>query len=250
MGSWVALSVALLLTSGTLEAGAEHAAAPGCAGDLQPRGFLARLGRAYVHLASPGNLVVLGAGGVAALGAHPFDRRLTNTLRDSERLDGFFEVGDVAGGGFVQGGAALGTLLVGRLAHSRKVTQFGGDLVAAQIVSGTVTLGVKLGVRRDRPDGSGLSFPSGHASASFATATVLERHFGWKAGAPAYALATYIGASRLQENRHFASDVLFGAAVGITAGRAVTFDRARKRVALAPVVVPGGFGLAVVGVGR
>ena len=44
-------------------------------------------------------------------------------------------------------------------------------------------------------------FPSGHSSSSFATATVRQRHFGWKAGVTAYAMATYVASSRLQENR-------------------------------------------------
>jgi membrane-associated phospholipid phosphatase len=54
--------------------------------------------------------------------------------------------------------------------------------------------------RRD-PDATGYSFPPGHASVRFATATVLQRHFGWK-GALAYPLAAYVAASRLHENRH------------------------------------------------
>jgi hypothetical protein len=214
------------------------------------RGFVGQLGRDYAHFASRTNLLVLGAGGLAALGAHPYDRRLTDNFRNSQGLDDFFEIGDVAGGAIVQGGVALGAVLVGRLAHSPKLGQLGGDLVRAQIVAGTITLGIKVTVRRDRPDGTGLSFPSGHTSASFATATVLERHFGWKLGVPAYALATYIGGSRLQANKHFASDVLFGAAVGIAAGRAVSFEHGRKHVVLAPFVVPGGGGIAVVGQSR
>ena len=50
-------------------------------------------------------------------------------------------------------------------------------------------------------------------------------HFGWKAGVPAYGLAAYVAGSRLQENRHYMSDVLFGAAVGIVSGRTVTIAR-------------------------
>jgi hypothetical protein len=67
---------------------------------------------------------------------------------------------------------------------------------------------------------------------------------------PAYALATYIGASRLQANKHFASDVLVGAAVGIAAGRAVTVGRGNQHVALMPLVGRGGVGIAVVSAGR
>ena len=73
-----------------------------------------------------------------------------------------------------------------------------------------------------RPEGAGYSFPSGHAATAFASATVLQRRFGWKAGIPAYAVATYVAASRVDMQRHYLSDVVFGAAIGIVAGRTVT----------------------------
>ena len=213
-------------------------------------GFFRELGRDFVHVVAPSNLVILGAGGTAALLAHPYDRRLTNDFHSSARLDSFFEPGDVAGGGLVQGGAALATWIVGKVSHSRGIAGVGEDLVRAQIVNGALTQTIKLATNRDRPDGTRWSFPSGHTSAAFTTATVLERRLGWKAGVPAYAAAAYIGGSRLQENKHFASDVLFGAAVGIVSGRSATFDRGRYHVTLSPLVVPGGVGLAFVGIGR
>ena len=77
-----------------------------------------------------------------------------------------------------------------------------------------------------RPDGSSeLSYPSGHTSGTFASATVLKRHFGWKVGIPAFSVASYVGASRLALNRHYLSDVVFRAAIGIAAGRTITFSR-------------------------
>jgi membrane-associated phospholipid phosphatase len=53
---------------------------------------------------------------------------------------------------------------------------------------------------------------------SFASATVLQRELGWKVGIPAYAVASFIGASRIEDKRHFLSDVAFGAAIGIARG--------------------------------
>ena len=213
---------------------------------IKEHGILGRVGQGFRQFASPSNLAVLGIGGAAALAIHPYDHRLTDDLQRSEGLDRFFEIGDVAGGGLVQIGGALATYAVGGFSHNREVRSLGGDLIAAQADSGTLTLALKLAVGRSRPDGTGYSFPSGHTSASFATATVLQRHYGWKLGVPAYVLATYIGASRLQENKHFASDVLFGAAIGVAAGRGVTFGRGRTHVALTPCIVPGGVGLALV----
>ena len=79
------------------------------------------------------------------------------------------------------------------------------------------------------------------------TAAVLQRHLGWKVGIPANVMALYVGSSRLAASEHFATDVVFGAALGITAGRAVTFNVHRKRLAIAPEISPHqvGFGVTV-----
>ena len=106
------------------------------------------------------------------------------------------------------------------------------------------TFAIKVAVRRPRPDGGRFSLPSGHASTAFATATILDGHFGWRVSVPTYVLATYVATSRLHENRHNASDVVFGAAVGIAAGR-VTLRREKSRVVIQPVAMGGGAGVIV-----
>jgi membrane-associated phospholipid phosphatase len=65
------------------------------------------------------------------------------------------------------------------------------------------------GESRDR-----LSFPSGHTSAAFCAATLIERNSGPAAGALAYLAATATGFSRVEAGKHFPSDVLAGAAIG------------------------------------
>ena len=95
-------------------------------------------------------------------------------------------------------------------------------------------------------DGSsnpGYSFPSGHATVTFAAATVLQQHLGWKAAVPTYLVATYVAMSRLHDNRHFASDVVFGATDGVIIGRSVTWH-GRNFYAM-PTIVPGGAGMMV-----
>jgi membrane-associated phospholipid phosphatase len=71
---------------------------------------------------------------------------------------------------------------------------------------------------RTRPDGerkqSNASFPSSHAANAFALAFVLARRYR-RAAVPLYALAASVAFSRMYLNRHYASDVLVGAAVGI-----------------------------------
>ncbi|HLA58055.1 MAG TPA: phosphatase PAP2 family protein, partial [Puia sp.] len=68
------------------------------------------------------------------------------------------------------------------------------------------------------------SFPSGHAALSFAVATVYAREYKNKPWVPvvAYSAAGLISLSRITENRHWATDLLAGAALGYLSGRLVT----------------------------
>ena len=100
-------------------------------------------------------------------------------------------------------------------------------------------------VRRERPDKSdSLSFPSGHAAGGFAVATVLARHYGWKGAIPGYAGAAYIAAARVHDNKHYLSDVTFGAAMGIAGSRTV-LRTGRYGVRVSPALAPGQIGLSV-----
>jgi hypothetical protein len=90
------------------------------------------------------------------------------------------------------------------------------------LVTGGVTSLLKSVVNRSRPDGnSHTSFPSGHAALAFATATFLARSIDdvgdtWyhDLGYALYLPAAYVGINRIEGNRHFASDVAFGAFLG------------------------------------
>lgn len=91
-------------------------------------------------------------------------------------------------------------------------------------VTAAATLILKYSVKEWRPDYSNQhSFPSGHTAVSFATAAYLQRRYGWKWGAPAYALSCYVGWGRVYSKKHHWYDVLAGAAIG--AGSAYIFTR-------------------------
>jgi hypothetical protein len=201
------------------------------------------------------NLATLGVGLGAAWGAGSFDREialsgLNSELNGGSALDGVFEAGEVLGGGATQIGGAIATYGLGKLLDKEGVEQLGRDLVRAQVVTQSLTLSVKLIVGRERPDGSNrASFPSGHASGAFASATVLARHYGWKLGVPAYAVAGYVATSRLNEGRHYLSDVVFGAAVGVLVGRTVTLELAQARFAVSPTLPRGGVGIQLTWLG-
>jgi membrane-associated phospholipid phosphatase len=81
---------------------------------------------------------------------------------------------------------------------------------------------------------------------AFAAASVLERHFGYRGAWPAMLGATYVAASRLVDNRHYLSDVVFGSALGMAAGWTVVGIHGRDQYALQPVPVRGGIMIALV----
>ena len=195
-------------------------------------------------LASRRAATILGIGGAAALAVYPGDRNINRQVRGSDYR--FLEPGRLVGNAAVQLGAASGVYLLGYHADPDvAAARVGAELVRAQLVTQALTFGIKASVRRERPDGRGrLSFPSGHASTTFATATVLASHFGWRVGTPGYLVATYVASSRLHENRHNASDVVFGAALGIAVGQTVRARRDRA-VVVQPLVLNGGAGVLV-----
>lgn len=88
-----------------------------------------------------------------------------------------------------------------------------GAFTAVATVGATYLL--KYTVREWRPDHSDRhSFPSGHTSVTFASASYLQRRYGWIYGVPAYALAAYTGWGRVYARRHHWWDVVAGAAIG------------------------------------
>lgn len=199
---------------------------------------------------------LLGVGLGASAAGRPFDHRIAGSRFNGERpesppaIDRTFEAGEIMGGAFVQMGGAVLAYGVGRYAGESELASLGRDLVRAQVVTAGVTQLLKYSVRRERPDGSSrASFPSGHSSGTFATATVFQRRYGWKAGIPAYGMAAYVAASRLSENKHYLSDVIFGAAIGIAGGRAVTFGRGETKFSLRPAATAGGPGVQLTIVG-
>lgn len=202
--------------------------------------------RDFAQLPSKETAAVLAIGAAGSwIGGSFGDRSTSRLLSQARTLEPIMEAGQTIGGARLQLVGALATYGIGRASRSQRTTAIGGDLLRAQLLSQALTAGLKMSVRRTRPDGTQFSFPSGHSSVTFASATVLQRHLGPKVGIPAYAIATYVAASRVQERRHFLSDVAFGAAVGIAAGRTVTIGRGARRFALAPTAVPGGMGVSL-----
>lgn len=220
------------------------ASAPALRGDAVPtHGFLGpfrRVPRDVVRFGTIETLSVLAVGAAGAATAHRWDDEVRATAVRRLRPVAF-RAGNVGGNFYVQTGTALSVLSLATLAGSPRFANLGGDLLRAQVLTQAVVQTGKISTRRARPDGSNHhSLPSGHTAASFATASVLQRHFGWTVGVPAYAFGAYVAAARMSANRHYLSDVLMGASVGIAAGRSVTVGAGRTRFGMGVAPTAGG----------
>jgi len=193
------------------------------------------------HLPAMQNVYIAAVAGGLAAAAHPADQTFNARLRSHyDAVNTAFAPGKYLGDTPEQVALSLATYAFGRAFDRPKVSHLGMDLIQAQLLTELLVEPIKFATRRERPDGSNRqSFPSGHAAVTFATATVIERHLGWRKSVLGYAIASYVAASRLHDNRHYLSDVIFGAGVGAIAGRTVV-HHAADYWAFTPVSVPGG----------
>ncbi len=197
------------------------------------------------------DVVTLGAFAAAALAVAPADRRIARwsqrpSLHDNGAVDHAASFVRTLGG---PGAVAIPVVTygVGLLAHDRAAATVGLHTGEAVFAASVVTTVIKAVAGRARPFvshdsdatnfalGRGLrrgdayqSFPSGHATASFALAAALagEGRVRWprlnRFTAPlGFGMAALVGASRVYHDAHWASDVLAGAGVGTVVGGVV-----------------------------
>jgi membrane-associated phospholipid phosphatase len=104
---------------------------------------------------------------------------------------------------------------------------------------------LKETVHKERPDGSNdQSFPSGHAAGAFQAASFVQRRYDDIPAWPGYVLATYTGWTRVEAKKHFTSDVLAGAALGI--GSSFLFVK-RRDVSVSTTLLHDGFEIRLAG---
>jgi membrane-associated phospholipid phosphatase len=211
----------------------------------------ANLGRGIVGVFHRDNVLPFVAGAVATGGATVLDADFRERINPNPD-DGWGQTLETAGGPLWSAVFVGGMYGAARIARDERFEAATYDLVDATIMNVVYFQSLKLIVRRERPNGSNnQSFPSGHTSHAFAVATVFERHYGWKIGAPAYVFAGIVGASRMKEDMHYFSDVVAGAALGYIVGRTVVRvngqpppgTRPKASLFMAPLVGPGARGL-------
>jgi membrane-associated phospholipid phosphatase len=145
----------------------------------------------------------------SSLIVYPSDETLRDRHKNYQQMSKDTErIGDLLGTGLP------GLLIVGLQSHY-DIDEARPHLAAITYTAGATYL-FKTLFARERPGGnrSNQSFPSGHTSTVFATATSLTMSYGWKAAVVAYPLAAFTGLSRMASDSHFASDVVAGALLG------------------------------------
>lgn len=123
----------------------------------------------------------------------------------------------------------VGFYLYGQLAGDKRARRTAELAAESMIITGLTTQILKYTFRRPRPgnveadepfeaDGGRLSFPSGHSSLSFSMATVIAHQYE-DLRPLAYGLASLTAWSRVNNNAHWTSDVIFGAYVGYASAK-------------------------------
>jgi membrane-associated phospholipid phosphatase len=236
--------VSLLIVTFIARSGASSQAPPD-ARDVSVARLPARVAADFGRLATRTPLLVLASGGGAAAAAHPADAAIVRNVGTSEVNSRVFDIGAEGGDGAVQWIAAAAVYGVGLASRNARTQALGSALLESQILEGAITQGLKHTVSRTRPNGGRYSFPSGHESASFATADVVMQRFGWKAGLPAYGAAVFVGWSRIAQREHYLSDVIFGAAIGVASARTLELHSRSRGIAVAAAPRRGGAAILV-----
>jgi len=146
-------------------------------------------------------------------------------------------VGDVTR--LIPAAAGLAMTLGARDSEGRKQWLLAGSTSLA------ATWGLKHIADKERPNAHNKrSFPSGHASAGFFGASFIYRRYGPRWGVPAWVVAAYTGASRVNAERHYVDDVLSSLSLGLMSNWLFT-SPISDRLALNPMLAGDGFGLSV-----
>ncbi len=180
--------------------------------------------QALHHHIDTGGKAIIGSSVLGFTLAREFDPAARDYFNGQNRIGGLSHLGnDFLGTGVPGILAGAGLWIYG--AESRSPYEFHAGIASLESLFETFVLTsvLKITVQRTRPDGSNTaSFPSGHTSTVAASSMVLAEFYGWRAAVPAFLLTALTGASRMGADKHWLSDTVAGAALGVWSGYAVS----------------------------
>jgi len=208
--------------------------------------FPADLWRDAVALPTTENAWWLLSGAALTVVAHEIEdpAGATHAL-DQGAIDAMVDAGNIWGDIFVQAPLALGLWGFGAGTDNAELTDLGYDLSRGLLLSYGFVSGLKAAFNRTRPNGEDYSFPSGHTASAFTTAGVVSRRYGGWASGAVIGAGVLTGLGRMEDMKHFASDVVAGATIGWICGRNAARDE--PPAGLSWRLVPLTKGLAVAG---
>lgn len=198
--------------------------------------------------------------GVLALGSIPatiygLDNPIRRNLRDMN--SGTANALNYVGLGMTVGGVGLvyGWGALSRNEEARHVALTGVEGIGLASLLG---LGAKFAFGRNRPtDGGGPraffkggdSFPSTQSTLAFAAATALSEGFDnrWWAAIPAYSFALMTGIGRIGKDKHWASDILTSALIGVGTTKLVFYLHREREGQSSLAIIPMVTGTGAVG---
>jgi membrane-associated phospholipid phosphatase len=137
----------------------------------------------------------------------------------------------------VNAGIPVGLFTAGVISGDKQMRQNAFYMASSSVVNLLATTGLKLLIKRRRPYIRNLrivsvypaehySFPSGHTSSAFTTATALSTAYPkWYVIAPSFLWASSVGYSRMYLGVHYPTDVAAGAVLGATTAYSLKFIR-------------------------
>ncbi len=151
------------------------------------------------------------------------DNKVQNYAQEKEFFPkSISKTGDLYGNpwGYIGGITLVATAgLINKQPFTKTASQL--QLIAESVqTTAIITTVLKDITHRKRPNSKSFkSFPSGHTSGSFALAACLSKIYGKKVGYFAYFMAGFVASSRINDNKHYLSDVVAGAILGTIIGK-------------------------------
>lgn len=223
------LFLALLITTNICFAQSEPVSAPPDLPMAEEDSFWSNVKNDFISpFVNPTGQKILFAGSAITAGLVLTREMTVDPLQEEtvkkKPMGGYSKYGDISGQTLPNILYFAGMEAYSFFADNPEAHEFALVMLKSTLYSSLVTSVLKETVQEPRPNDKNdkSSFPSAHATRAFAFASTVNELHGSTWGIPAYALATAVAYSRMNDNRHYVHDVLAGAAIGASYGISIS----------------------------